>query len=151
MALQENIYILYNMKKKLSLSFIPLNPDLGLLLLRISFASLMITFHGWEKLMTASRQFHTFPNLIGISSELSYILVVWFENFGAVLIAIGLLTRINAFGLTFTMFVAWLFWHHMRFTGENAGEMAFAYGFAYLLLFLTGAGKYSLDYKLGIK
>ena len=138
------------MKNKIGLPFIPLNPDLGLLLLRVSFASLMIIFHGWEKLMTAPRQFHTFPNLIGISSEASYVLVVWFENFGAVLIALGLFTRINAFGLAFTMFVAWLLWHHMRFTGENAGEMAFAYGFAYLLLFFSGAGKYSFDRKLGI-
>lgn len=139
------------MRKKLSIPFIPLNPDLGLLLLRISFAALMITFHGWEKLLTAERQFHTFPDLIGISSELSYVLVVWLENFGAVLIAIGLLTRINALGLAFTMFVAFFLWHDMKFTGSNAGEMAFAYGFAYLLLLFTGAGKYSLDHKLGIK
>lgn len=135
----------------LRLNFIPLNKDLGLLLLRISFASLMIVFHGWEKLMTAQRQFHTFPDLIGISSEVSYVLVVWFETFGAVLIILGLYTRINALGLAFTMFVAFFLWHDMRFTGSNAGEMAFAYGFAYLLLFLTGAGKYSLDRKLGIR
>jgi len=139
------------MKKILGLSFIPLNPDLGLLLLRITFAALMIVFHGWEKLMTAERQLHTFPDLIGISSELSYILVVWLENFGAVLIAIGLFTRIHALGLAFTMFVAFFLWHDMKFTGSNAGEMAFAYGFGYLLLLFAGAGKHSLDYKLGIK
>ncbi len=139
------------MKKLLSLNYIPLNPDLGLLLLRISFAPLMIIFHGWEKLLTAERQFHTFPNLIGISSELSYVLVVWLENFGAILIALGLATRLNSLGLAITMFVAFFLFHDMRFTGSNAGEMAFAYGFAYLLLLLTGAGKYSLDHKLGIK
>lgn len=139
------------MKKKLGLSFIPLNPNLGLLLLRICLATLMIVFHGWEKLMTASKQLHTFPDLIGISSEASYILVAWLENFGAILIALGLLTRIHALGLAFTMFVAFFLWHDMRFTGSNAGEMAFAYGFGYLMLLFTGAGKYSLDYKFGIK
>ena len=139
------------MLKKLGLPFISLNPDLGLLLMRVSFAALMITFHGWEKLMTAERQFHTFPNYIGISSELSYVLVVWLENFGAILIALGFLTRINSLGLAFTMAVAFIFHHDMRFTGPNAGEMAFAYGFGYLLLLFSGAGKYSLDHKLGIK
>ena len=139
------------MKKLLSLPFIPFNPDLGLLLLRAMLGSMMISFHGWEKLMTASRQFHTFPDLIGISSELSYVLVVWFENAGAILIILGLTTRIQAFGLAFTMFVAFFLWHDMKFTGSNAGEMAFAYGFGYLLLLLTGGGKYSLDYKFGIK
>ncbi len=135
----------------LRLNFIPLNKDLGLLLLRITFASLMIVLHGWNKLMTAQEQFHTFPDLIGISSEASYILVTWFETFGAVLIILGLYTRINALGLAFTMFVAFFLWHDMRFSGSNAGEMAFAYGFAYLLLFFTGAGKYSLDRKFGIR
>ncbi len=138
------------MKELLGLAWIPRNADLGLLILRVVFAALMITFHGWEKLWTARRQFHTFPNLIGISSELSYVLVVWFEVFGALLIALGLLTRVNALGLAFTMFIAWLLWHKRRFTGENAGEMAFAYMVAYLLLFLTGAGRYSLDHLLGI-
>lgn len=79
--------------KRLNLSGIPTNPDLGLLLLRVSFACLMIIFHGWEKLMTAPRQFHSFPNLIGISSELSYVLVAWLENFGALLIALGFYTN----------------------------------------------------------
>lgn len=138
------------MKSLLGLAFIPLDADLGLLLLRVAFAGLMITFHGWEKLMTARRQFHTFPNLIGIGSELSYVLVVWLEVFGAVLIALGLLTRLHALGLAFTMFVAWLLWHKRRFTGSNAGEMAFAYMFGYLLLFLAGPGRYSLDHLLGL-
>ena len=138
------------MKELLGLQFLPLDADLGLLLLRVAYAALMIVFHGWEKLLTARRQFHTFPNLIGISSELSYVLVVWLEVFGAVLIAVGLFTRLHALGLAFTMFIAWLLWHKRRFTGENAGEMAFAYMVAYVLLFLAGPGKYSLDYLLGI-
>jgi putative oxidoreductase len=138
------------MKLWLGLHFIPLDADLGLLLLRVALAGLMIVFHGWEKLMTARRQFHSFPNLIGIGSELSYVLVVWLEVFGAALIALGLLTRLHALGLAFTMFIAWLLWHKRRFTGPNAGEMAFAYMFGYLLLFLAGAGRYSLDRLLGI-
>jgi uncharacterized membrane protein YphA (DoxX/SURF4 family) len=40
--------------------------------------------------------------------------------------------------------------HKRRFTGPNAGEMAFAYMFGYLLLFFAGARRYSLDRLLGI-
>lgn len=132
------------------LHFIPISIDLGLLIVRLICAGLMLFFHGWEKLVTAPRQFHTFPNLIGIGSELSYVLVVWLEVFGALLIAVGLFTRWHALGLATTMFIAWLLWHERRFTGKNAGELPFAYMSVYLLLFCTGAGKYSLDHLLGL-
>ena len=154
------------MKKLLGLSFVPLNTDLGLLLFRTVMAFLMIRYHGWGKLAGwadermklpnlfsldgARKEFHTFPNHIGISSELSYVLVAWLETFGAMMIIAGLFTRLNALGLFITMMVAWAFHHGMRFAGPNAGEMPFAYAFGYLLLFLAGAGKYSLDRKLGI-
>jgi putative oxidoreductase len=59
-------------------------------------------------------------------------------------------TRLNALGMFVTMMVAWGFHHDMRLTGPGAGEVPFAYGFAFLLLFLAGAGKYSVDRKWGI-
>ena len=154
------------MRKLFGLSFVPLNADLGLLVFRVAMAVLMIRFHGWGKLTGwadeslcvpnlfsfagAQKEFHTFPNYIGISSELSYVFVTWFETFGAMMVVLGLFTRLNALGLFITMMVAWTFHHGMRFSGPNAGEMPFAYGFGYLLLFLAGAGKYALDRKLGI-
>jgi uncharacterized membrane protein YphA (DoxX/SURF4 family) len=70
---------------------------------------------------------------------------------GAAFIALGLVTRLHALGLAFTMFIAWLLWRKRRFTGPNAGETAFAHMFGYLLLlFFAGAGRYSLDRLLGI-
>src|SRR5688572_32296501 len=102
------------MKKLFGLSFVPLNVDLGLLLFRVAMAVLMIRFHGWGKLTGwadermrvpnlfslagARKEFHTFPNHIGISSELSYVLVTWFETFGSLMIVAGLFTRLNALG-----------------------------------------------------
>jgi putative oxidoreductase len=154
------------MKKLFGLSFVPLHADFGLLVFRVVLPVLMIRYHGWGKLAGwkdealrvpnlfsldgARKEFHTFPNYIGISSELSYVLVAWLETFGAMMIIAGLFTRLNALGLFITMMVAWGFHHGMRFSGPNAGEMPFAYAFCYLLLFFTGAGKYSLDRQLGI-
>lgn len=139
------------MKKLIGLEFIPLNPDLGILLFRIALSAMMIFFHGWHKLTGWEDELHTFPDLIGISSEVSYVLVAWLETFGTILIAMGLFTRIQSLGLAFTMFVAFFLWHDMMFTGSNSGQTAFTFAFAYLMLFLTGAGKYSLDHLFGIK
>lgn len=154
------------MKRVLRLSFVPLNADLGLLLFRVVLSGLMIRYHGWGKVAGwadermrlpnvfsfagARKEFHTFPNYIGIGSELSYVLVAWLETFGSMMIVVGLCTRLNALGLFITMIVAWAFHHGMRFSGPNAGELPFAFAFGYLLLVLAGGGKYSLDRKVGL-
>ena len=90
------------MKKFLGLVFLPLSPDLGLLVFRVILSGVVIRFHGWGKLTGWAdermhlpngfalegwrKEFHTFPDYIGISSELSYVLVTWFETFGSMLI-----------------------------------------------------------------
>ena len=153
------------MKKLLGLSFLPRTPDLGLLLFRSVLAFLVIRYHGWGKLAGWQdepqhlpnlfslagfrKEFHTFPDYLHISSELSYMLVTWFETFGSIMVIAGLMTRFNALGMFVTLTVAWYFHHHMHLSGPNSGEVAFAYAFGYLLLFLSGGGKYSLDRKLG--
>ena len=154
------------MKKYLSLSFLPLKPDLGLLALRVTISFLMIRYHGWGKLTGWAdekirlpnlfaldglrKEFHTFPNYIGISSELSYVLVTWCETFGSMCLMAGLLTRLHSLGLFITMAVAWTFHHQMRLTGPGSGEMPFSWIFVYLLIFLAGPGKYSLDHRFGL-
>jgi putative oxidoreductase len=153
------------MKNLFSLRFVPLNADLGLLLFRTVLGWLVLRYHGWGKLTGWAeekmhlpnlfgldefrKEFHTFPNYIGISSELSYLLVTWFETFGVMMIIAGFCTRLNALGMFITLMVAWAFHHEMRLAGPNSGEVAFAYAFGFLLIFLAGAGKYSLDRKLG--
>ena len=151
------------MKKFFSLSFLPLNADLGLLCFRVVLGWLVVRYHGWGKLTGwkdeplhlpnlfslagAQKEFHTFPNYIGISSELSYVLVTWFETAGCLMIIAGFCTRFNALGMFFTLMVAWIFHHHLRLSGPNSGEVAFAYAFGFLLLVLAGGGKYALDRK----
>ena len=154
------------MKKFLSLSWLPLAPDFGLLALRLAVSFLMIRYHGWGKLAGwadesirlpnlfslagAQKEFHTFPNYIGLGSELSYVLVTWCETFGSLAIMAGLFTRLHSLGLFVTMTVAWVFHHHLKLTGPGAGELPFSWAFVYLLLFLAGPGKYSLDARLGL-
>ena len=137
--------------KILRLNFIPLNKDLGLLLLRISFGILMIVQHGWNKLINFNEQFHSFSDPLGISSEASYILVTFFETFGALGIIIGFYTRLNALGLTIVMAVAFFFAQNSKVIGNTSGELTLIYGFGFLLLLLNGAGKYALDRRIGVR
>ena len=153
------------MKKFFSFTFVPLKADLGLLLFRAVLAWLVLRYHGWGKLTGwkdepahlpnffaiegVKKEFHTFPNYIGISSELSYVLVTWFETFGCIMIICGLFARFNAFGMFFTLMVAWYFHHHMALSGPNSGEVAFAYAFGFLLIVLAGPGKYAVQTESG--
>jgi len=154
------------MKKFFGFAWFPWNPDFGLLCLRVAVSFLMIRYHGWGKLTGwadesirlpnlfslagVRKEFHTFPNYIGLSSELSYLLVTWCETFGSLAIILGLFTRLHAFGLFVTMAVAWVFHHHLRLTGPGSGELPFSWAFIYLLLLLAGPGRYSLDQRLGL-
>jgi uncharacterized membrane protein YphA (DoxX/SURF4 family) len=154
------------MKKLFGLNCVPLYPDLGLLFFRVILSAVVIRFHGWGKLTGwvdeswripnlfalagFRKEFHSFPNYIGISSEVSYLLVTWFETFGSMMIIFGLFARFNALGMFITLAVAWYAHHHMHFSGPNGGEVPFVYAFGYLLLFLAGSGRYSLDRALGV-
>lgn len=135
----------------LRLNFIPTNLNLGLLLLRLSLGGTMIYAHGWSKLINFESKFHTFPDVIGIGNEASYILVTWFETIGALGVVLGFFTRLNALGLAIVMIVGFIFAHNMQLTGPNSGELAFIYGFGFILLFLSGAGKIAIDRKSGIR
>ena len=137
------------MKKFLSLSFLPQNRDLALLFLRVVFGGYMLVFHGWGKLMGWSKLSGGFPDPLGVGSPVSLALTIFAEVLAAVALMLGLFTRMSALILTFTMGVAFSLVHGAKFAGEGNGELAFVYGAVYLALVFTGAGKYSIDSKMG--
>ena len=66
------------------------------------------------------------------------------ELFGGIMLVLGLFTRIGAFLIMITMFVAFFTAGKSALLGD--GEMVFAYAIVMLTLVLTGAGRISLDY-----
>ncbi|MES2519367.1 MAG: DoxX family protein [Bacteroidota bacterium] len=66
------------------------------------------------------------------------------ELFGGFMLLLGLFTRIGAFLIMITMFVAFFTAGKSALLGD--GEMVFAYAIVMLTLVLTGSGKISLDY-----
>jgi len=127
--------------------------DLGLLILRIVTGILMFYNHGLGKITSGTvrweRLGHALTDLIGID-----ILHVFFgfmasfaESIGAIMILIGLFTRMSSFLLFFTMMIASL--KHI-IDGEFS-ELAFIYAAISLVLMLTGSGKHGADYFINKK
>lgn len=131
--------------KFLQLSFIPKNIDLGLLVLRVALGAQMIYGHGWGKLMTFSEKAASFPDPWGVGNSASAALAVFGEVVCSALIALGLFTRFAAIFAIATMATAFFKVHGGQLTGEGNGELAFLYLIGFVVIFLSGPGKYSVD------
>lgn len=138
--------------KFLHLNFLPRSADVGLLLLRLWFGLSMLWLHGWLKVSGFSSMAEKFPDVLGLGSgKVNLVLAIFGELVCAGLLALGLFTRVAALGCAITMFVAFWIAHGHRLTGEGNGEMAFLYLGAFVVLFIAGGGKYSVDAKIGAK
>lgn len=132
----------------------------GLLLLRLGIGGFMLT-HGWGKLqMLLAGDFDKFADPIGLGNQLSLILVTGAEFGCALLVMLGLATRLAAIPLVFAMGVAafiahandpWTMTEGARLFSTGAAkswaskEAALLFLFPFLALIFTGPGKFSLD------
>lgn len=119
-------------------------PDVAILLLRIGTASLMLT-HGIPKLLRVLEGDFSFSDPIGIGSTTSLILVTFAEAICAFLVLIGLMTRISLIPLIIAMIVAVFVAHAGDPFGDK--ELGLFFLISFIVLFLTGPGKYSVDQK----
>lgn len=115
----------------------------ALLILRVTFGTLMIANHGYKKLAGFDTLKHKFMSFMGLSPTLSLSLAIFAEFFCAVLLILGLFTRFAALALAVTMFVAFSIAHKAELFGD--GEMAAIYLATFVALFLTGPGRFSID------
>lgn len=119
----------------------------GLLILRVFAGATMAIAHGWGKLAGFSEKSGGFPDPIGVGSPTALGLAVFAEFFCSLAIILGLFTRAAAIPLLITMLVAAFMIH-----GDDPfqkKELALFYGAVFLTLIFTGAGKFSVDTKLG--
>lgn len=119
----------------------------GLLILRVFAGATMAIAHGWGKLAGFSEKSGGFPDPIGLGSPTALGLAVFAEFFCSLAIILGLFTRAAAIPLLITMLVAAFMIH-----GDDPfqkKELALFYGAVFLTLIFTGAGKFSVDAKLG--
>ena len=109
----------------------------------------MMLTHGGPKFMRLLDGNLKFGDPIGIGSEVSFVLVVFAEFFCSILISVGLGTRLVIFPLLITMLIALLVRHGEDPISDNLNIVG--YITTYVILFFTGSGKYSLDYKIFLK
>jgi putative oxidoreductase len=118
--------------------------DLGLLVLRLAFGFAMVYGHGWGKI---GRLFGAdevrFADPFGLGPAFSLGLAIFAEVICALLVMAGLFTRAALVPLIITMATAFFAVHLNDPFGQQ--EKAILFGFAFIALFLTGPGKFSLD------
>ncbi|MBF0597272.1 DoxX family protein [Faecalibacter rhinopitheci] len=119
--------------------------NLSLLLIRLSAGGFMLT-HGWGKLIKLINGNFEFGDPIGLGVEISLGLAVFAEIFCSLLIVFGFFTRLASIPLIITMLVAVFVVHLDHDFGKK--ELGLFYFINYLVLFLSGAGKFSMDYLL---
>ncbi len=118
--------------------------DLALLVLRLGFGGFMLT-HGIPKLEMLSDP-SKFGDPIGVGPTVSLYLCLIGEVVAPILLILGFKTKLAAIPAVITMAVA-AFIVHANDPLSNK-EHALLFLFAFLALFLAGAGKYSIDGKL---
>ncbi|WP_207426938.1 DoxX family protein [Pedobacter sp. SYSU D00535] len=123
----------------------PLSLDAGLLILRVFAGGLMLT-HGLPKLMKVMEGNTQFGDPLGLGTELSLYLAILAEVLCALLVILGLFTRIATIPLIITMFVAFFVVHASD--PLTVKELALIYLSIFLTIFFTGPGNYSIDRKI---
>lgn len=122
------------------------NTDLGLLIFRLFVGLSMAFAHGLGKLPPPEQLVQGVTSM-GFPMPIVFAWAAALAEFiGALLIAVGFMTRYAAASLGFTMAVAALVVHGAD--PFQVKELAFMYLFASILFIFTGAGKYSIDSKV---
>jgi len=120
--------------------------DMAVFILRVGAAALMLT-HGIPKLLMlfGSGEIQ-FPDPIGLGVETSLTLSVFAEVICAVLLVLGLASRLAAIPLIINMGVAFFIVHAQD--PFQVKELALVYLLIFTSLLITGSGKYALDHYL---
>jgi len=117
--------------------------NIVLLILRAVAGVNMACLHGWDKLHHFGSKLSGFPDPFGMGPKYALMVAVAGEFFGGILLATGLLGRVGAFlvafsvGLTLYSTVHGGAWHERELWG--------LYFAASLTILFLGCGRYSLD------
>jgi len=125
-------------------SSLPVPLDFSVFFLRVLSSLFMLT-HGYEKFMKIISGDWSFADPIGLGEPNSLFLAVLAEFFCSILVIIGLFTRPALFILGTTMTIIAFIVHKSDPIGDK--EHALLFLIIYIAIFITGPGKFSLDYR----
>lgn len=119
--------------------------NLALLILRLFVGGMMLT-HGIAKLENYTALREGFPDPIGWGAGLSLVMIILVEVGCSLMVVTGLLTRFAVIPLIFAMIMAMTTHADMSVSGV---ELPLLYLGMYVVLFIAGSGKCSIDYLIG--
>lgn len=120
--------------------------SLFLLALRLLFGVLLMN-HGIQKWSNFEELSLSFPDPLGVGSTLSLVMAIFGEVVCSVAFIIGFFYRLAMIPMTVTMIVAFFVIHANDAFG--AKELAFIYLVVFVLMYIVGAGRFSVDYIIG--
>jgi len=118
--------------------------DLALAILRIG-ASAMLLTHGIPKIERLFAETIEFPDPLGVGAATSLTLAIIGEVIAPIFVLIGFRTKLACIPPIITMFVALLIIHLNDPIGTK--EKAIMFLLIFIVIFLAGPGKYSIDKK----
>ncbi|SFE04193.1 putative oxidoreductase [Chitinophaga sp. CF118] len=135
------------MRKLFSTGFTNGSVNFSLFVLRVVFGGLLVTQHGWDKLMKFSSLRYSFPDPLHIGSTASLSLTVFAEVLCSIFLVLGLLTRLAAIPLVITFGVVVFMIKGNAPVSEK--ELPIMYLAAFIVVLAAGPGKASVDRLMG--
>ena len=118
----------------------------ALFILRVG-AGILIMKHGYDKLTHFNTMQDKFMNFLHMGSTVSLVFVIFAEFFCAILLILGLFTRLACVPLIIDMCVAFFIVQNADFFGKGEHEVLFLISFVTILF--TGPGRISVDGMMG--
>jgi putative oxidoreductase len=117
-----------------------------LLIVRIVFGVLLMS-HGIQKWSNFSEMSAVFPDPLGVGGSISLSLAIFGELFCSMAFIVGFLYRLAMIPMAFTMLVAFFVIHAND--PFSVKELAFVYLVVFVLMYIAGPGKFSIDRWIG--
>ena len=121
--------------------------SLLILIVRAVFGVLFFT-HGLDKMMNFNELVENYPSIFGFSGYTVLMVTIFCEFCCSLFLIAGLIVRIMTVPMILAMGVAFFDVHDAMMP---EGELALIYFLVFIVLFIFGPGRYSLDYLIDIR
>lgn len=116
--------------------------SLLILIVRVFFGVLFF-IHGVDKMVHFNELVSSYPSVMGFGSYMTLMVSVFCEFCCSLFLIAGLIVRIMTVPMIVAMAVAFFDIHDAQFP---EGELSLIYLIVFLILFITGPGRFSIDY-----
>ena len=107
------------------------------------FFGVLFFMHGLDKMTNFDQLSLTFPDIMGFGSYMSLMLSIFAEFCCSLFLIFGLLVRVMLIPMIIAMAVAFFDVHDAMMP---EGELSLIYLIVFIIIYLTGPGRISLDY-----